>query len=150
MSGPLTRWLRILIAAEWLLVIIAVPLAFFLESTLPVQLRQFLAAEYEKPFSFAEAIQLVAMFITLALWLAGSVGTFMLWRYGRPLYLAAVVTGVAFTPFVGPSVMAPLASAFAEASQAIAGVVLGLLYFSPLRDRFQLGASALPNPHDRG
>jgi hypothetical protein len=134
----MTRSLRILIAIEWLLVLIGVPIAFLLEPTLPPELRAFLTNENERSFGLSEILQLLAMLLSLTLWVAGSIGTFLLWRYGRPLYLAAIITGVGITSFVGPSVVAPLASAFDEASQIVSGLVLGLLYFSPLRDRFRL------------
>lgn len=139
-----TRWLRILLATDWTLVALAVPLAFLLESTLPPQIRAFVAAQDARPFGAIDALQLAAISLSLLLWFVGSVGAFLLWPPARHLYLASVITSVAFTPFVGLSVLAPLASAFDLAASVISGAVVGLLYFSPLRDRLRRPSRSLP------
>ena len=132
-----TRWLRILLATDWTLVALAVPLAFLLETTLPPQIRDHIAVQDARPFGVIDALQLAAISLSLQLWLVGSVGAFLLWPPARHVYLASVIASVGFTPFLGPSVLAPLASAFDLASSLISGAIVGLLYFSPLRDRLR-------------
>jgi hypothetical protein len=141
MSEASVRTLRILLATEWLLVVGGVLLGFLLEPTLPPELRLFNATEEQRPFHASELIGLGAASLCVLLWLAGSVGAFLLWRPARLLYLAAVIAGVALMPLFGPSVLAPLASAFDQAGSILSGLVLGTLYFSELRHRFRLGVT---------
>jgi hypothetical protein len=131
------RSLRILVVTDWCLAAIAIPLAFLLEPSLPPQFREFLALEQERPFGVVELLQSAAMLLSIVLWVVGSVGLFLLQRWARPVYCAAVVTGVMFTPFVGPIVMAPLAAALEDASLIVSGLVLGIIYLSPGREELR-------------
>ena len=137
MSDRSLRWLRILLASEWVLIAFGVSLAFLLEARLPSELQAFLRAEEEAEFSLGQVLAFIAMAFSLVLWVIGNIGCLLLWPPARWVYLASIVTGVLFMPFLGPTVLHPAADAVEEVSVLVAGAALGLLFFSPVSERFR-------------
>ena len=77
----------------------------------------------------------------LILFLVSSIGLFFFWRPARIVYLIATVAGLLLTPFFGPYVDAGWGTAFDEAAILVSGVILALIYFSPLKDLYEKPAA---------
>jgi hypothetical protein len=94
-------------------------------------------AEWEADFTTRDLVDLAVSIPLLLLALVSMVGLFLFWRPARPLYLVTTAAGLFLTPFFGPYVDAGWETAFGEAATIISGMVLALVYFSPLKELFE-------------
>ena len=56
--------------------------------------------------------------------------------YGRSWFLFASVFGLAVVLFTGPIILSPIEGFIDELALVIDGVLIGMMYFSPLKDKF--------------
>lgn len=134
---PTKGLLRTLIIAEIGIGIVSIVVSLITESMLPEPLRAFLEAESEAEITARELVMVTAAIPLIILLLMSSIGLFFFWRPARTLYLITVVLGLAMTPFFGPYVDAGWGTTFEEVAVIISGVILALVYFSPLRDFYE-------------
>lgn len=76
---------------------------------------------------------------TLLLIIAGLVsriGLFVFWRPARMIFLLTIIAELVATPFSIPETHTGICAMLNEATIYIAGVILALVYFSPLRDLY--------------
>ena len=138
---PSKAFLRTLIVAEIALGIISVVLSLLTESALPEPLRAFVKAESEAEMTPRIMIMIATTVPAIILWILSSVGLFFFWRPARILYLIVNVAGLLVAPFFGPYVDAGWGTAFDEAAILVSGVILALIYFSPLKDLYEKPAA---------
>jgi hypothetical protein len=134
---PTKGLLRTLIVAEIVIGIISIVVSSFTESTLPEPLRAFSEAQTESEITTRGVAMIAAAIALIILLLVSSIGLFFFWRPARILYLLTLILGIAMTPFFGPYVDAGLGTAFEDIAVVISGVILGLVYFSPLRELYE-------------
>ncbi len=132
---PLDRVLRLALVFQWLLALASVVLFRVEQSRLPDVLREYGATQGGSTSLSAELVGWYALF-----WLAGSLvataGAFLLKPWSRPLFLVMAVLGIALTGLLEPSITSPGSAAAETAAQILVGVILGLVYFSPLKEHF--------------
>ena len=138
---PSKGFLRTLIVAEVGLGLLSVVVSSLTETLLPEPLRAFLKAESEAEMTARTMIMGALTIALLVLWLLSSVGLFFFWRPARMLYLVVTVVGLLVAPFFGPYVDAGWGTAFDEASLIGSGVILALIYFSPLKNLYEKPAA---------
>jgi hypothetical protein len=131
------RALRFLIVAEILLAIIGGVLTVFTTSLLPEELQVYEQAVAEADYTAREWVLLGVGIALLVLVLISSIGLFVFWRPARLLYLMTLIVGVLLAPFYGPYVDAGWGTLFEEVAMIISGVILALIYYSPLRDLYE-------------
>ena len=56
--------------------------------------------------------------------------------YGRSWFLFATVFGAVTLLVMGPTILSPIEEFISFSSAVIDGVLIGMMYFSPLKDRF--------------
>jgi hypothetical protein len=122
--------LRICVVLEWVFMALGIILSLLLESSLPVPLRDWLAADAEQELTLREfAVFLVAVpLITGAV--VGSIGLLFLKRWAAWLYLVSLVIGTLLTPFAGPTVEHALTVSANEIAVLLSGLIIGLAFFS--------------------
>ena len=136
---PSKSFLRTLIVVEIGLEILGIVVFLLTKSWLPESLRAFLEAEEQT----ARALVIMkVVFPLFILWLVSSIGLFFFWRPSRVLYLMSIVLGVLVSPFLGPYVDAGWGRAFQDAAITVSGVILALVYFSPLKSLYETPAVA--------
>ena len=133
---PSRGFLRSLIIAEIGLGVIGVVVSLLTESLLPEPLRAFVEAEAEADISTREIVMLATAIPGIILFVVSSIGLYFFWRPARTLYVITIVFGLLWTPFFGPYVDAGWGTVFEEATIIISGIILALIYFSPLKDYF--------------
>jgi len=73
-------------------------------------------------------------------WLLGSVaasaGAYFFRGWSRPLFLAMALLGCGLQAMLEPSVTSPASAGAETGAQVLVGLIIGLLYFSPLKERF--------------
>lgn len=134
---PSKMLLRTLIVVEIVLGIIGGVVSFLTESVLPESLRAYMDAASETNVTGWEMIMFAAGIPLLIAALISSIGLFLFWRPARVLYLIAMIAGVLLTPVFGPFVDAGWGRAFEEAAGVVSGVILALVYFSPLKHLYE-------------
>ena len=134
---PSKVFLRTLIAAEVALCIISVVVSLLTESALPDPLRAFLDAEAKAEMAARDMMLFAAATPLFILLVVSSVGLFFFWRPARILYLIDTVAGLVVAPFFGPYVDAGWGTALGEVATIVSGVILALIYFSPLKDLYE-------------
>jgi len=138
--APTKKTLRVLIVAEIVFGFGSI-IAYRLGATsFPETLR------HEGPSPFAEltgplyGITLILALLLLVVRIAATVGLWVLWRPSRLLYLiitvVTVLSGLPFDAF-GPRVETGLSFTMIGISDIVAGIILGLIYFSPLKTHFE-------------
>ena len=133
---PLKTLLRVAILAEVLLGVFGTLLDIALESRLPEPLRNFLATESES-WSATDNFMLCVGVPMLMAMIVGWIGLWRLWRPARPIYLCSWLTGLLLTSFTGPVVSSAVAQMLFDAATLFAGLILGLIYVSDLRNAFE-------------
>jgi di/tricarboxylate transporter len=105
--------------------------------TLPEPLQKFQEQDWKRGLSDERAELLFVVSYTGLLFMAVSmVGLFVLWRRARvlfTLYLLSIAVSVVLS---GPIVQSELTSVLSFMDTIIAGLILGMIYFSPLREYF--------------
>lgn len=134
---PSKGFLRTLIVAEFALTIIGAVVSLLTEPLLPEPLRDFLAAESTAEVTAREIIMFAAAIPLLILLLVSSIGLFFFWRPARILYVITIAAGLLVAPFFGPYVDAGWGTTFGDAAMIVSGVILALIYFSPLKDLYE-------------
>ncbi len=141
---PSKSFLRILIVAQFGLFVLAIVVALLTVSLLPEPLRAYAEAEARGEMTTRNWDTLRLIFPVLMLWLGSSIGLFFFWRPSRIFYLIYIVLGLLVTPFLGPNVDTGWSRTFEEAASIVSGVILALVYFSPLKNLYERAS----NPKD--
>jgi hypothetical protein len=106
------------------------------EAHLPQQLQNYQATIGDLPHTLVEWVGLAVYLLLLPTALTATIGLFFSWRPARPLYLWTRIIVVILSAVQGPSVAPALAEMFDEAAVLVAGVVIGMLYFSQVRELY--------------
>ena len=126
-----SRLLWILVAADVLLAFGSVGAEAFFGWTLPPALSEFKRAEGRG------TVGLILLAITTVSAFAAWIGLASFWRSARGLYLFACACFLTELLFSGPRVMPSVAAVFSTLNGLISGAIIGLVYFSDLRRRFE-------------
>jgi hypothetical protein len=137
---PSKSFLRILIVVEIGLGILGGVVSQLTASLLPESLRAFSEAEFQGERGL---VMLRVAFPVIILSLGSSIGLFFFWRPSRVLYLISTVLWLLLSPFFGPHVDAGWGTAFEDAAMIVSGVILALVYFSPLKSFYERPAVAV-------
>lgn len=130
------KLLRTLVVTEIVLTAAAVVSEFLLEGLLPQQLQAYLDAESKAPLGVREMILLI-LGIPLGVAIVVAWVKVLRFRKNAPeLYLGTSIASIVLLPFTGPTVQTALGTALDAATSLIGGVILGLLYFTDLRNRY--------------
>jgi hypothetical protein len=129
--------LRILIVAQFVLGVCSMVVSEFAIPASTAALRARAEPfEYGLPLVFAR--MLMAFYIVIAVATVVSwIGLFVFWRPARPLFLVTMVLFLLPTLLGGPHVDDGLSGTLAEIVSIITGVILSLIYFSPLEDFYE-------------
>ena len=65
-----------------------------------------------------------------------AVGLYRFWRPARPLYLASMALAYLAAPVTPPVVQTSLASMLPSLAAVLSGLMVGLMYFSPVASEF--------------
>lgn len=122
---------------DLLLVAVSVAVGVVGEAWLPEPLRAFEEARAEANLTPNDWVVLGAGIPLIIVALVSSVGLMFFWRPARPLYLASLIVAIMLTPLGGPYITSGLEEALDCVSMTVSGVILALIYFSPLRDFFK-------------
>ena len=136
----LQRILRYLIVAEIVLVVLMVAAAFVEDRFLPPLLQQYQESISSDEFSSTDilwlAVGIPALIVSIVAWIALWRG----WRIGRRLYTIGWIAFLPVIAFTGPLVQTGAVSFIDTVSSLVGGVILGLLYFSDLRQQYDRNA----------
>jgi len=142
----LISYFRALLLLYTLLVFGELASVSFTMDTLPESIRKFAEDQYNQQLPDEQAAPLALVSLcALSLMLVSLVGLSVLWRPARllfTLYLLAIAIGVVLS---GSVVESALTSVLSFMNTIIAGLILGMIYFSPLREHFDRKEPAEPS-----
>lgn len=122
--------LRTCILLGWTLVIVGLPVSFWLESKLPIQLQTWLQEEMARDLSTGETwVNILGIVCLVALFVA-SVGLFRLRWWGAWLYVGCAVMFFPLSFFYGPTVEHAMAYSLNELDIILSGITIGIIFFS--------------------
>ena len=131
------KLLRTLVITEIALTAGGVLSEFLLERYLPQQLQAYLKTESETPIGAREQLFLIlGIPFGLAIILAW-IGLLLFRKNAHKLYLVTCIGSIVLFLFAGPTVQTALGTALDAAVSLLGGLVLGLLYFTDLRNRYE-------------
>jgi hypothetical protein len=128
--------LRHAIVWQWLLALASVLLFRLEASGLPPLLSEFAVAEAAEAATARDFWVGGFAGVWIAASFAASVGVFLLAHWARTPYLVLAGLGCVLIGLLEPSVTSPLSAVAETAAQLVVGLVLGLVFFSPLSDAF--------------
>jgi hypothetical protein len=134
-----SRLLLILVASNVLLAFGSVGAEAFFGWTLPPVLAEYRHARFSN-FSIAnpaDGLRFLGIAITSLLAFAAWIGLARFWRHGRALYLVSWATWILFVLVSGAQVRTSVGAVFGALEALVAGVIVGLVYFSDLAHRFE-------------
>ncbi len=137
--------LRFLVVLEWIYIIAAVVLSSTLENQLPLELKAWLDMQIEAEISTFDIVVLVVGLPALVASIAGSIGLFLLKKWGAWTFLISGIISYALFPFAGPTVEHAVADMIDEFSVITAGMIIALAFFTDTLNDGK-AASAAPNP----
>ena len=143
---------RFLLLASWIGALGAGVLSGAIPELLPKELADYQEASLATELPWEPWSSIIALMVFLAM-LAGVVGMFLLYRWGRTLSLTTTILNYAYYPLVGPVVDAWPIAMLSGISDVLWGAVLALAYFGPVSGQFRpLAASrtadSAPGPVD--
>jgi hypothetical protein len=118
------------------LVIGTIVASFALESYLPEELRLYEEAQANAPPTAAMLVVFLFALVALVLHVVGWLGMLFFWRPSRWIFLASEVLFFAVSTVFGASVYHGVTDAIDTASAMVAGAILAMAFFSPVRERF--------------
>lgn len=122
--------LRVCLAIFWILGIASIIAALALESSLPQPLATWLKENEEKAISGSDLPLLALVLLAILPLINGTIGLPFLKRWGVWPYLVALALIMILTPCSGPTVQHPLATALADASAVMSGMVIVLAFIA--------------------
>jgi hypothetical protein len=117
-----------------------------LQGHLPEALQDYRAAEEEVDFASNPRMWVLIFggLCVLVLGIVSTIGLLVLWRPARLLYTLTYVLSWPLYLLAGASVMTGAAHMLYDMSSVLAGVIWGLIYFSPLKVHFDRQTELLP------
>jgi hypothetical protein len=106
--------------------------AFLLRDSLPPELRSFMDQQWKRQGTIASWLG-GSSFVVLVV---GWIGLWRLWWRARAIYTVGWLLGIVGTLFRGPRVYPGPPGAAALLSTLAGGLILGIVYFSDLRQHF--------------
>jgi hypothetical protein len=125
------RFLRTLILIQIPIILADLVAGMSSARTLPEPLRSFRAG------NDLSGLALVTAGIFLITWLTANFGLYFIWRPARTLLLFSAMLNLLGALVSGPFVRTAWEDMFDDASVLVTGMILGLLYFSPLKELFE-------------
>ena len=135
----LERLFRCLLVIDIALAILVIPTSFVGDGFLPPALQEYMEAESETPLTPWDLAILAWALPLLGAVVLSWVGLFRWWSWAPHLYLAVCVLGTLLLLITGPTVETAFQTAIDTAHSVLEGVILGIAFFSDLRERFRSG-----------
>ncbi|HWT03725.1 MAG TPA: hypothetical protein VN256_25980 [Pyrinomonadaceae bacterium] len=129
---------RKLVVLHWLLVITGVAVSLATERFLPAELRAYLHARENDAFTQGRVVLDVIGVLFIIFTVALSVGLFRFRLWAKKLLPLSYVLGILLIPAMGANVQTGWASLTFYLCSLVDGVILALVYFSPLKEEFEL------------
>jgi hypothetical protein len=139
---------RVSIIAEWSLLVFGITLFSMLDSSLPDLLQQYQVFESERNMTLSDIIFLGIGIPVVLLNLISSIGLYFFRSWARPIYVATAVLSILVMIFSPPTVSTGIESAFEQFSILIGGVIIALMFYSDITDKF-IRSEIKPQPIDR-
>jgi hypothetical protein len=118
-------------------------LSLTLEYTLPPVLQDYLRAQAEAPLTLYHGLFYGFALLFFGAYVVATIGLYFFKSWSRRLYLISTAVGYLLTPFLGPIVEPAIATAINYLVSLIGGMILVVIYFTPLSSRFER-ADSLP------
>lgn len=135
---PIVRLLRIIIACQIVLTILAAIVDLLLEPLLPHDLQSYLQAQAELPLTRKDRLLALVWTPLLVGLVIAWIGLWRLWRSAPLIYTIATILGVLLLPTLGPIVGSGWGDALNHLHTLCSGLIIGGLYLSELKNHFEL------------
>ena len=110
---------------------------FIMLASLPEPLRDYLNAQSEADLTIRDAIVAVVSLLFLVAWVVAIIGLYCFWQFARPLMVICCIGGIIVSVAIGPTVQSGLTTAFYDVSTILSGMILALIYTTPVRTWFE-------------
>ena len=130
-----TTALRIFVIADFVMMIASIALSLGLEDRLPPLLLEWTISESNREMTPIEGIYLAFSLPVLGLALIGSIGLFLLKKWGAWCFLLSLVISYALLPLAGPTVEHAIAVMVSDFSIIASGIIIGIAFFSDVFDK---------------
>jgi magnesium-transporting ATPase (P-type) len=97
---------------------------------------------YDQSRADPPTFEIIIGLLFIVLTIVTAVGLYRFWRPARPLYLMSMGLAILVSPALPPEVLGGGQAALMTAAAMVAGVMVGLMYFSPVAQEFEPAAAA--------
>jgi hypothetical protein len=116
-----------------------------LRAFLPGQLREYLSVAGRNAFRMPDVLFLVVWATMVVATIVGWIGLLNYWKPARAIYAVSWAATLAYTVLAGPIVRTSVGGTFDSMTALVGGLILGLIFFSDLKDKFRDSPEFLPN-----
>jgi hypothetical protein len=148
-AWPSTSTLRLLVVVELATGVFYIVVSFLSKPYLPETLRNYLEVQDRVGAAGWGWVPTAIGFLILMTHLVAAGGILALWPPARPVFLGSIVATLLFTLYSGPMVASGPAQTLNEAALVLSGVIVGLLYASPLSALFDRSGRSVQAPQKR-
>ena len=135
---PITALFRIILIAGLLTAIIGIVAGMTLIDTLPTILQEYLTHVENEEMSDNTAIMLLITAVTiLILLIASTIGLWKFKNWARIIYIVITIVFLPLYPAMGPIVMNPWEAMFGDIALILEGVLIAMMFFSPIHEEFK-------------
>ena len=145
---PLTKLFKILIFSLFITSIISIAAGEILIDTLPIILQDYIVQidleYYSSDFSIFDVIAIIIGIFAIAV----LIGMWKFKNWARHLYIILVIVSLSYYYVDGPIVMNPFEAMFSDFSCMIDGILIYMMYMTPLSNIFKLKANKNEEPEE--
>ena len=128
------RWV---VTASIVASILGITADLIMEASLPVPLRDYLNAQSEADLTIRETIVAVVSLLFLVAWVVAIIGLYCFWQFARPLMVIVLIGSIIISVVIGPTIQSGLTTAFYDVGTLLSGMILALIYTTPVRTWFE-------------
>ena len=110
---------------------------FIMLASLPEPLRDYLNAQSEADLTIRETIVAVVSLLFLVAWVVAIIGLYCFWQFARPLMVIVLIGSIIISVVIGPTIQSGLTTAFYDVGTLLSGMILALIYTTPVRTWFE-------------
>lgn len=137
------RAFQFIVALDLALICVGIlVIAFLGETGLPEPLRAYEQSRADADLTTRDWVFFGLGALLLITFGVSSIGLLVFWPPARFLFLMTFIAGTAIVPIGGPYISTGVSSIFEDATTFLAGLILGLAYFSPISAGFERRTAA--------
>ncbi|EDM25271.1 hypothetical protein LNTAR_24868 [Lentisphaera araneosa HTCC2155] len=132
-----TKILKSLVVLEFILIILGLIVGFYLENSLPKELKNWLDSQTALPMTTKDEFSLYWGLSFIITYLISMIGLYLLKPWSKRLYIISTVGLFCIYPILGPTVEHAASTLINEMASICSGCIFALILFTPVLSKMK-------------